>query len=349
MNTTNNAFQTGNRVRAINTAVNFFEGTVTVTGTSFAIVADYNVGTTLAASWTVTLAGSIGPTGPQGPQGLQGVSGPTGPQGPQGLQGVSGPTGPQGPSGPQGPQGNQGVSGPTGPQGPSGPSGPQGPSGPSGPQGPSGPSGPQGPSGPSGPQGPQGVSGPQGPSGPSGPQGPQGGQGLQGVSGPQGPSGPAGPSTAINATNDATTAASYYPVWVAAAGTNQTPGVTTTKLYFNPSTGTLNATIFNTLSDENIKENIETIQDSLNILLQMRGVTFRWKDNKNKAMGVIAQEVEVLIPEIVNTNENGTKSVSYDSIVGLLIEAIKQQQNSIKELEAKINNIINQNALGEKE
>ena len=69
----------------------------------------------------------------------------------------------------------------------------------------------------------------------------------------------------------------------------------------------------------------------------MRGVTFRWKDNKNKAMGIIAQEVEIIIPEIVNTNENGTKSVSYDSIIGLLIEAIKEQQKSIKELESKIN------------
>ena len=137
------AFATGSRVRAVNTTVNFFEGVVTITGaTSFAIVADYNVGTTLASSWTIIDVGSRGPTGPQGPsgpQGPQGVSGPTGPQGPQGLQGVSGPTGPQGPQGVSGPQGPQGVSGPTGPQGPQGVSGPQGPQGVSGPTGPTGP------------------------------------------------------------------------------------------------------------------------------------------------------------------------------------------------------------------
>ena len=121
-------------------------------------------------------------------------------------------------------------------------------------------------------------------------------------------------------------------------------------MYFRPSTGTLNATIFNTLSDESFKENIETIEDSLNKLLQMRGVTFRWKDNKNKAMGIIAQEVEIIIPEIVNTNENGTKSVSYDSIIGLLIEAVKDQQKMIEEMQSKINILIDNNdSLGGKQ
>jgi len=65
---------------------------------------------------------------------------------------------------------------------------------------------------------------------------------------------------------------------------------------------------------------------------------------------VIAQEVEKVIPEIVNTNENGIKSVSYDSIIGLLIEAIKEQQNSIIILEKKINILLNNtDSLGEKE
>ena len=82
----------------------------------------------------------------------------------------------------------------------------------------------------------------------------------------------------------------------------------------------------------------------------MRGVSFQWKDNKNKSIGVIAQEVEKVIPEIVNTNENGTKSLSYDSIIGLLIEAIKEQQKSIVRMEKKINILLNNtDSLGEKE
>jgi hypothetical protein len=84
--------------------------------------------------------------------------------------------------------------------------------------------------------------------------------------------------------------------------------------------------------------------------MQMRGVSFQWKDNKNKSIGVIAQEVEKVLPEIVNTNENGTKSISYDSIIGLLIEAIKEQQGSIVDMEKKINILLNNtDSLGEKE
>jgi hypothetical protein len=139
-------------------------------------------------------------------------------------------------------------------------------------------------------------------------------------------------------------------VFVAGVGSNQTAEASSTKLYFNPSTGTLNATIFNTLSDVNTKENIHTLEDAMYKVLQMRGVSFTWKDNGNKSIGVIAQEVQKIIPEIVNTNENGSMSLSYDSIIGLLIEAIKEQQGSIRELEKKINILLdNTDSLGGKE
>jgi hypothetical protein len=226
--------------------------------------------------------------------------------------------------------------GPQGPIGPIGPIGPQGPIGPIGPIGPRGPTGPQGPIGPIGPIGPQGPIGPIGPIGPRGPTGPQGPIGPIGPIGPQGPIGPAGPSTTINATDDTTTNASHYPVFVGAVGSNQTAEVSSTKLYFNPSTGTLNATIFNTLSDVNSKDNIETLTGALNKVISMRGVSFVWKDNRQPSIGIIAQEIEKIVPEIVNTNENGLKSVSYDSIIGLLIESIKEQQIQINYL---LNNI----------
>ena len=140
----------------------------------------------------------------------------------------------------------------------------------------------------------------------------------------------------INATDDTASNASFYPVFVGAVGSIQTAKGSSTKLYFNPSTGTLNATIFNSLSDINSKQNIETIQNSLEKVLQLRGVSFEWIDNNNKAIGLIAQEVEPIVPEVVNTNEDGIKSVSYDSIVGLLIEAIKEQQKQIDELKKQI-------------
>ena len=98
------AFNTGSRVRAVNTTSNYFEGTVTITGgTSFAIAADYNLGSTSASSWTITavgVRGVTGPTGPTGPSGSNGGLGPTGPTGPSGSNGGPGPTGPTGPTGP---------------------------------------------------------------------------------------------------------------------------------------------------------------------------------------------------------------------------------------------------------
>jgi hypothetical protein len=190
--------------------------------------------------------GPIGNTGPQGPQGPIGPIGPignTGPQGPQGPIGNTGPQGPQGPIGPIGPIGNTGPQGPQGPIGPIGNTGPQGPRGPQGPQGPIGPignTGPQGPQGPIGNTGPQGPQGPIGPIGPIGNTGPQGPQGPIGPIGPSGPQGPTGPSTAINA-SAVTTNAAFYPVFVAASGSNQTPSVRTsaTAFSFNPSTNVL--------------------------------------------------------------------------------------------------------------
>jgi hypothetical protein len=81
---TQGAFISGNRVRVINTSSNYFEGVVTITGgTTFAVAADYSVGTTQASNWTVALAGNIGVQGAQGTQGTQGI---------QGLQGLSLPT-----------------------------------------------------------------------------------------------------------------------------------------------------------------------------------------------------------------------------------------------------------------
>lgn len=108
------AFVTGDRVRAVNTTSNYFEGVVTITGgTTFAIAADYNVGTTSASNWTITIAGVRGVQGTTGPQGIQGT---TGVQGfgyaqLQGTQGVQGGLGPQGVNGTQGLTGIQGVQG----------------------------------------------------------------------------------------------------------------------------------------------------------------------------------------------------------------------------------------------
>jgi hypothetical protein len=88
-------------------------------------------------------------------------------------------------------------------------------------------------------------------------------------------------------------------------------------------------------SDIRLKENIETIPDALNKVCQMRGVTFdRIDADGERQMGVIAQEVEKVAPEVVreDKSEDKIKSVAYGNMVGLLIESIKELKAEIEEL-----------------
>jgi hypothetical protein len=92
-------------------------------------------------------------------------------------------------------------------------------------------------------------------------------------------------------------------------------------------TGDVNAANFNTTSDIALKDNVELIESPLDKLLQLSGYTFDWKNNGKSSVGVMAQEVEKVFPQIVSTDNNGVKRVSYDSLIPLLIEAIKELSN----------------------
>ena len=87
-------------------------------------------------------------------------------------------------------------------------------------------------------------------------------------------------------------------------------------------------------SDEKLKDNIQTIENALDKVMNLRGVEYDRKDSGEHQIGVIAQEVERIIPEVVYGDE--TKSVAYGNLVGLLIEAIKEQQKEIDELKKKL-------------
>jgi hypothetical protein len=136
--------------------------------------------------------------------------------------------------------------------------------------------------------------------------------------------------------NEVASATTHYPTMsTASSGTMSAAIVSTTKLYFTPSTGQLNATIFNSLSDKRVKKNIKTINDALNTVSSMRGVNFDWKETSTPSIGLIAQEVEKLLPELVHTGHNGEKSVNYGGVVGVLVEAIKELSARIEKLEGK--------------
>jgi len=90
-------------------------------------------------------------------------------------------------------------------------------------------------------------------------------------------------------------------------------------------------------SDIRVKENITTIENALDKVKKLRGVEYNKIDNPEKSIGVIAQEIEEVIPEVVREDNEGMKSVAYGNITAVLIEAIKEQQKQIDELKSIIN------------
>jgi hypothetical protein len=101
-------------------------------------------------------------------------------------------------------------------------------------------------------------------------------------------------------------------------------------------------------SDIRFKENIKPIENALDKIRKISGNTYDWKA-ENKAehgyegndVGVIAQEIEVVLPQLVQTRENGYKAVKYDKLVALLIEGIKEQQLQIEQLRIDLDNCRN--------
>ena len=93
-------------------------------------------------------------------------------------------------------------------------------------------------------------------------------------------------------------------------------------------------------SDQRLKDNVKPIDDPLSKVLSISGNTYNWNEKSNKEgndVGVIAQEVEKILPEAVITRDNGYLAVDYHKIVPLLIEAIKELSQKVSDLENKLN------------
>ena len=127
-------------------------------------------------------------------------------------------------------------------------------------------------------------------------------------------------------------------------GNNSAGGVRVVKLWDTLQVqGSISATSDITAfasSDKRLKDNITTISNPIEKIQKIGGYEFDWNDKqdiyKGHDVGVIAQEIEEVLPEIVTTRDNGYKAVKYEKIVALLIEAIKDQQKQIEELKSKI-------------
>ena len=92
-------------------------------------------------------------------------------------------------------------------------------------------------------------------------------------------------------------------------------------------------------SDARVKENVETLPNALESVKQMRGVTYNKIGEEKQSVGVIAQELEEVVPQLVHTDEDGMKSVAYGNITAVLIEALKEQQAQIEELKSRLDGL----------
>jgi len=100
-------------------------------------------------------------------------------------------------------------------------------------------------------------------------------------------------------------------------------------------------------SDERLKSNIKTINKPIYKLKQLRGVEYEWNGLQNtyasgsKDSGIIAQDVQKVLPQLVKERDNGYLGVRHDRLVGLLVEAIKEQQEQIDELKTEVKELKN--------
>jgi hypothetical protein len=177
-----------------------------------------------------------------------------------------------------------------------------------------------------GAQGIQGIQGITGAQGVTGTQGIQGRQGIQGFDGAQGLTGIQG----IQGTQGIQGVQGSTGTGVTAA--------TADTIVQRDSFADIYANNFYSVSDATMKENISTIVNPMAIVNSISGVTYNLLGSDRRSVGVLAQDVEKMLPEAVSSY-NGLKVVSYDSLSGVLIEAVKLQDKKINMLTDLINKL----------
>ena len=131
---------------------------------------------------------------------------------------------------------------------------------------------------------------------------------------------------------------------------SSSPGGTNTQVQFNNSgnfgghsgltyvsgTGTLTATIITESSDVNLKTNITPLEGSLDKIMALQGVNFDWKEGEDNQIGLLADDVAKVVPEVVQFTDKKATALQYSKMVALLIEGMKEQQQEINELKRLI-------------
>lgn len=148
-------------------------------------------------------------------------------------------------------------------------------------------------------------------------------------------------SNSVKTVNSSTNAP-HYLTFVDSANSSAASEVvyTDSGISFNPSTdsltvgGTVTATDFNSTSDARLKENILPVE-GIELIFKMFPVKFNFVDSGKQSYGVIAQELEKNFPELVSEREDGYKTVSYIPIIAILLDAVQNLSERVKQLEGK--------------
>jgi hypothetical protein len=92
------------------------------------------------------------------------------------------------------------------------------------------------------------------------------------------------------------------------------------------------------LSDQRLKQDVEPISQALDKVRQLQGITFKWnmlaedKNHDRRDVGLLAQQVQSVLPEVVTQRDNGYLAIQYEKLVPLLVEAIKELSNQLDQL-----------------
>ena len=299
--------------------------------------------------------GLIGPTGPAGvagPEGQDGPRGAAGSTGQQGSRGLIGPTGPAGVAGPEGQDGPRGAAGSTGQQGSRGLTGAAGTDGGEGSRGATGAPGTRGATGSIGATGPRGLTGAAGtdggegargatgapgtrgsrgltgPRGLTGAAGTDGGEGSRGATGATGSRGPRGARGATGSSALVTAPIQYYGSYIGLNYSDAASSLAGTGL--TASGGTLNVSG----SDRRLKRNIREITDALSVIDKIRSVGFAWVRDQGlgastRSYGVIAQEIEAVLPDVVTHRSDGMRYVHYPALTAYALAGVKELKNYV--------------------
>jgi hypothetical protein len=120
------------------------------------------------------------------------------------------------------------------------------------------------------------------------------------------------------------------------SGNLATSRVSTSALTFQPSTGTFTATAIVESSSITLKENIEPIENALDSILKLSGVTYDRRDTQVHEAGLIAEWVDKVIPELVTKDQNGNAvGIKYSKLSAYLIECVKSLKQEIDELKVE--------------